>query len=334
MTANDILKDLKDKKYKPVYFLDGAEPYFIDQVTNYIAKNVLLDHEKEFNQTICYGQDVSPEEIIPIVKRFPMMAEKQVVIVKEAQNWRDIAKLEPIIDNPVESTILVINYKGKKLDGRSKILKGIKKNGVYLNSEPIKDTKVNSWISSYCSAKKMRIDSGAIAILGENIGADLANLVNALDKLQILCPEGETISPELVAKNIGISRDFNEFELQKALGSRNDRKALMIANYFANNQKNHHLIRVIVSLYYFYSKVIKYHSVPNPADNQTVARTIGINPYFADQYRMAAKNHSLSSLESAIKVLYDMDLKSKGVGNANAKSNELMIEMVSKLLRV
>jgi DNA polymerase-3 subunit delta len=159
-------------------------------------------------------------------------------------------------------------------------------------------------------------------------------LVNALDKLQILCPEGETISPELVAKNIGISKDFNEFELHKALGARNDRKALMIANYFASNQKDHHLIKVIVSLYYFYSKVIKYHSAPNHADNQTLARTIGISPYFLDQYRMAAKNYPMVSLERAIKVLYDMDLKSKGVGNASTKSPELMIEMVSKLLRV
>ncbi len=334
MKFNEIFSDLKAKKYKSLYFFDGDEPYFIDSLTDYISRHVLDDSEKEFNQSVLYGQDISPADLAPVVKRYPMMAERQVVVVKEAQNWRSLNDLEAIFANPVPTTILVINYKGKKIDGRSKLLKLIKANGVYFNSAKLKPYEVGKWISQYCNSKHVDIDTQAVAMLSENIGNDLGNLVNALDKLQILCPKGEKISPDLVSKNIGISKDFNEFELQKALGQRDDRKALYIANYFANNQKDHHIIKVSINLYYYFAKLIKYHSVPNKADKQSLARAMGVNPYFVDDFHVAGKNYSKMSLLHAMEILYDIDLKSKGVNNTGSKHGELMKEMVSRILRV
>lgn len=334
MKFQEILSDLKARKFKPIYFFDGDEPYFIDALTDYMTHNVLNEMEKEFNQSVLYGQDISPTDLEPVVKRFPMMAEYQLVVVKEAQNWRNLNDLENILANPVPSTILVINYKGKKIDGRSKMLKLIKANGVYFNSAKLRPYEVGKWVTQYCQSKKVNIDSQAAAMLSENIGNDLSNLVNALDKLQILCPEGGKITPDLVSKNIGISKDFNEFELQKALGNRDDKKALYIANYFANNQKEHHIIKVTINLYYYFAKLIKYHSLPNKADKQSVARAMGVNPYFVDDYHVAGRNYSKMSLLRAMEVLYDIDLKSKGVNNSGSKHSELMKEMVSRLLRV
>lgn len=334
MKFNDILNDLKAKKYKSLYFFDGDEPYFIDALTNYMSHHILDEAERDFNQSILYGQDLAPSDLAPIVKRYPMMAERQVVIVKEAQNWRSLLDLEPIFANPVPTTILVINYKGKKLDGRSKLIKLIKENGVYFNSAKVKPYEVGKWISQYCQSKQVKIDTRATAMLSENIGNDLGNLVNALDKLQILCPEGESISPDLVSKNIGISKDFNEFELQNALGQKDDKKALYIANYFANNQKEHHIIKVSINLYYYFAKLIKYHSLPNKADNQSVARAMGVNPYFVKDFHVAARNYPKMSLLRVMEILYDIDLKSKGVNNTGSKHGDLMKEMVSRLLRV
>jgi DNA polymerase-3 subunit delta len=333
MSFNSILNSLKKKEYAPIYFLDGEETYFIDALTNYIAHHVLDESERDFNQSVLYAQDISPEDLVPVVKRFPMMAPYQVVIVKEAQNWRSMDALSSIFENPVNTTILVINYKGKKLDGRSKLLKAIKKTGVYFNSQKLRDYEIPKWIQEHCSARDQAIDPMATNLLAEYIGNDLGKLVNALEKLEILSEPGEKITPSMVSEHIGINKDFNVFELQRAIGQRNDAKALYIANYFANNQKDHHIIPVTASLFRYFTKLIGYHGIKNPTDQKSVASQLGIHPYFVKEYQSAARNYSATSLMNAIDIIYDIDLKSKGVNNNSANSGELLKEMVARLLR-
>ncbi|NEN22884.1 DNA polymerase III subunit delta [Cryomorpha ignava] len=333
MSHTKILADLKQKKYAPVYLFDGEEPYFVDLLSDYISKNVLSEAEQEFNQSILYGQDVSPEEIVPIVKRYPMMAEYQVIIVREAQNWRNFEALESLVKNPVKTSILVINIKGKKLDGRSNFSKLIKKHGVYFNSPLLKDTMIPSWINSYCASRKIAIEPQAVALLSENIGTNLSNLINALEKLEILVPRGENITADSVSKHIGISKDFNIFELQKAIGLRNDYKSLFIANYYANNQKDHHVIMVASGLYRYFTKLITYHSLVKDTDKQSLAKAMGIHPYFMPDYQQAAHNYNSGHIVAILDILYDIDLKSKGVKATGSNSGELVKEMVSRILR-
>ncbi len=334
MSHTKIIADLKQKKYAPFYLLEGEEPYYTDLISEYISKNVLTEDEKEFNQSVLYGQDISPEELVPIAKRYPMMAEYQVVIVREAQNWKDLTPLETLASDPVKTTILVINYKGKKIDGRSKLVKLVKKSGIHFSSPKLKDWDISKWISQYCSDRKLDIDQRAVAMLSENIGANLGNLVNALEKLEILVPKGETITPDSVSKHIGISKDFTIFELQNALGTRNDYKALFIANYFANNQKDHHIIPVLLGLYRFFTKLITYHSLARSTDPQSLAKTMNVHPYFMGDYQKAAHNFNNAQIIAIIDILYDIDLKTKGVNASSIDTGVLLKEMVSRILRV
>ncbi len=335
MTFNAILKDLKARKFKPFYLFDGAEPYFADALTDYIVKHVLTDDEKEFNQTIIYGQDATPMEVVGMAKRFPMMAEYQVVVVREAQSWKSLDAFATLLENPVPTTILVINYMGKKVDGRSALAKLLKAKGVYFNGAKLKDNQVAQWITEHCAASGIEIEPTACYMLSENIGSDLSNLVNALEKLQILVKKGDAISADLVQKNIGISKDFNIFELQRAIGERNHYKALFIAQYFANNPRDlHHIIPVSSGLYRYFVKIIAVHGTKNPEDPKALASALGINPYFVHEYRTAAKNYSMPSILQAVEILHDIDLKSKGINASNTAPGELMREMVSKLLKV
>lgn len=335
MSYQKILSDLKKKKFSSIYLFDGEEPYYIDALSDYIAENVLNEGEKDFNQSVVYARDTSPEELGSIVKRYPMMAEYQVVIVREAQNWsKQLDALSTVFANPVPTTILVVCYKGKKIDGRSKILKIIKENGVYFSSLKIKDYEVGKWINAYCKENNIAIDPRASAILGEHIGANLTSLIHAFDKLKILLPEGEKITPQSISQHIGISKDFNIFELQKALGLRQDYKALFIANYFANNQKDHHIVPIILGLYNYYSKLITYIGIRNETDKGSVAKAMGVHPYFIGEYAQAASNYSQPQIFASIDVLYDIELKAKGVSRTGGDSGQLVKELVSRLLRV
>jgi|SRR5690554_5535764 len=337
MPHKKILADLKQKKYAPVYIFEGEEPYFIDLLSDYISEHVLDDAEKEFNQSILYGQDVKPEDLAPIVKRYPMMAEHQVVIVREAQVWRNFDALEHFIKNPVTSTILVINYRGKKLDGRStlaKLIKSKKHNVVSLSSPKLRENEVAAWINQYCKSKNLEIDPRAVGMLAENIGNNLGNLVDALDKLIIVVPKGQTISPDDVSKHIGISKDFNIFELQKAIGQRNDYRSLFIANYFANNQKDHHVIPVTGGLYRFFRQLLIYHSLVKSTDKNALASAMGVSPYFLNDYITASRNYGPYQVINVIDILHDIDLKSKGVNITGMDSGVLLKEMVSRILRV
>jgi DNA polymerase-3 subunit delta len=342
MEFQQILTDLKKKVYQPVYFLMGDEPYFIDTVSDYIEKKVLDENEKEFNQTILYGRDVDVLTILSAAKRFPMMSERQVVIIKEAQDIRDLVKAgkgddkhKPpfltYIENPQKSTLLVICYKYKKLDMRTALGKSIAKHAVVLESKKLYDNKVPDWIGSYLKNKNYSISPSACVMIAEYLGTDLSRIVNELDKLMINLPEKSEITVEHVQANIGISKEYNSFELQNALGRKDVLKSNRIVNYFAANDKDHPLVVTVSSLYGYFSKLLTYHFLPDKSKN-TAATALGVHPFFLADYERAAKLYQPVKLKAIISNLREYDLKSKGVGNTSVNGGELLKELVFKIL--
>lgn len=326
-----ILADLKKKNYRPVYVFSGEEPYFIDVLTSYIEKNVLDDSEKEFNQTILYGRDTDVSTIISEAKRYPMMSDRQVLIIKEAQNIRNIEDLEPYVQNPLETTLLVICYKYKALDKRKAFAKTVAKKGVLFESEKLRDYKVPDWISGYLKEKKYSANPKSLQMLTEYLGTDLGKIVNELDKLMINLPPGTEITPDHIQQNIGISKDYNTFELNDALSKRDVVKANRIINYFAANSKEHPMPVTMSALYNYFVKVMQYHFVPDKS-KESVARALGVHPFFVQDYANAARNYPLGKLKGIFAFLREYDLRWKGVDNLSADEGELMKEMIWKIL--
>ncbi|MFW5656418.1 MAG: DNA polymerase III subunit delta [Bacteroidota bacterium] len=333
MDFQQIISELKQKKYHPIYFLTGDEPYFIDIISNYIAKNVLTDQEKEFNQTVLYGKDTDMATIINTAKRYPMMATHQVVIVKEAQEIGNMDLLIHYLEKPLNSTILVFNYKYKNLDNRKNLTKTIKNKTLFFESKKLYDDKIPGWINSFLKARKKTITPEAAVMLTEFLGNDLSKIANEIEKLIItLPPEIEKITPTHVEKNIGISKDYNNFELQKAIGTGNVIKANQIVNYFGNNPKQNPMALTIASLYGFFSKVLRYHLMKNKADNRAVTSALQISPYFIRDYQQAARRYPPAAIVRNISLLREFDLKSKGVNNASTPPEELLKELIFKIM--
>jgi DNA polymerase-3 subunit delta len=327
-----IIADLKKKNYKPVYFLTGEEPWFIDRITDYIATNVLTEEEKTFNQTILYGKDTDIPTIINTAKRFPMMASYHVVIVKEAQELDKIDDLIYYIDKPLHSTLLVINYKYSKLDGRKAITKALMKYTVFFESKKLYDDKVPDWIGSYLKKKGLGMEPGVGILLCEHIGNDLSKIVNELEKLIITLPQDEkVISIPHIEKYVGISKDYNIFELYKALGVKDVLKANRIINYFGKNQRDNHITMTISSLCSFFSKILIFHSLQDRSRNN-VASALKINPYFVSDYERAARSYPPGKCVEVISILREFDLKSKGYGNSTSSAGDLLKEMIYRIL--
>ncbi|HEY4785370.1 MAG TPA: DNA polymerase III subunit delta [Bacteroidales bacterium] len=333
MDFDQILTDLRNKNYKPVYFLMGEETYFIDEITEYIAKNVLNESEKVFNQAILYGKDIDAIAIIDASRRFPMMASHQVVIVKEAQNIRNIEELVHYVEKPLKSTILVINYKYKTLDKRKKLYTAIGKNGgVLLSADKLYEDKIPGWISKYLANKGFSIAPEASALIAEFLGNDLSKITNELGKLLLTMPaNAKRVTTDLVEKNIGISKEFNNFELQKALVARDVLKSNRIINYFEKNPKDNPIILTISSLFSFFNKVLIYHFLTDKSKG-TVASALKINPYFVSEYELAAKRYNPAKLVEIVSILREFDLKSKGVGNSSATDGDLLKEMIYRII--
>jgi len=334
MDYNQIIADLKAKKYSPVYFLEGEEPYFMDQISDFILENVLTEDEKGFNQSILYGKDLSIDAILTTAKRYPMMAERQVVVIREAQNIKNIEDLVSYVEKPLTSTILVINYKYKTIDKRKKLYKAISKNGVYLESKPLYDNQVPAWITKYLKEKNLGIDPRAAQLIADFIGSDLQRIVNELDKVTISLVPGTSIMPDDVEKNIGISKEFNTFELQNALGNKDILKSNRIINYFIDNEKMHPLTVIIGMLANYYRKVLVYHSIENKSDRNLVAQKLGVNPFFINDYANAAKNYSLDKAIAIISMMREYDLRSKGARGGSTANGDLLREMVFKILHL
>jgi len=328
----EIMSDLRNRIYKPVYFLAGEEPYYIDLISDHIEEKVLPEAEKAFNQMILYGEETTVPAIIETSRRFPMMSNHQVIIVREAQSLKKIEDLAWYVEKPLVSTILVINYKYKVLDKRTKLYKLIDGSAVYFESNRLRDYQVPQWIDKYLMAKGVKTDPNASAMLTEYLGTDLHKIVNELDKLLITLPAGKpVITTELIEKNIGISKDFNNFELQKAVGEKNIYKANMIVHYFANNPKDNPVNLTIASLFSYFSKLLTFHYLPDKS-RYNVAAVLKINPFFVKDYETSASKYDAKKTVEIISLLRSYDMKSKGYGDLSTTPGDLLKELVYKIL--
>ncbi|MCJ8210085.1 DNA polymerase III subunit delta [Mucilaginibacter sp. RS28] len=339
MTAADILKDLKNRKYKPVYLLHGEEPYFIDVVSDYIEHQLLPEHEKGFNQTVLYGKDTEMMTVLNAAKRYPMMADYQVVLVKEAQDlkWgkddddkKSINPLQSYLESPLPSTILVFCYKYGKFDKRKKAYKAIEKTGLIFESATLYDNKIPGWIEGYVVDKKYKISSQAANMLAEYLGNDLSKIANELDKLMLNIAEGQEITLKQIQDNIGISKEYNVFELQAALARKDVVKANQIINYFEANPKSNPIVVILANLYSYFSKILQWHYLKDRSQ-QNVARELGVSPYFVKDYEQAARSYDYGKSMQVISLLREYDLKTKGLDSA-ATHGELMKELLFKIL--
>lgn len=334
ITYEEIISDLKKRIFKPVYFLAGEESFYIDLISDYIEENVLPEAERSFNQVILYGEDTSVAAIIDTARRFPMMSSHQVVIVKEAQSLRKIEDFLFYLEKPQPSTILVINYKYKAVDKRTKFYKALSTHAVYFESPRLRDYQVPGWIERYLMAEGIKTDPNASAMLTEYLGTDLHKIVNELNKLLITLPTDKpVITTSLIEKNIGISKDYNNFELQKAVGEKNILKANRIVRHFAGNQKDNPITLSIASLFSFFSKLLTYHYLTDKSKNN-VAAALKINPYFVREYELSATKYSLAKTVQVIALLRTYDMKSKGYGDLSSEAGDLLKELVFKIMHV
>lgn len=334
VTYEEIISDLKNRIFKPVYFLAGEEPYFIDLITEYIEEKVLAEAEKAFNQIIIYGDDTNIPSIIDTARRYPMMASHQVLIIKEAQTLKKLEDLIIYLDKPLHSTILVFCYKYKTLDKRTRLFKTLETQGVYFESVRIRDYLIPGWIERYLMTKGIKTDPSASAMLTEFLGTDLHKIVNELDKLIITLPEGRpVITTTLIERNIGISKDYNNFELQKAIGEKDILKANMIIHYFANNPKENPINLTISSLFGYFSKLLTYHYTTDKSKNN-VAAALKVNPFFVKDYEIAATKYNVSKTVQIISLLRTYDMRSKGFGDPGTEPGDLMKELIYKILHI
>lgn len=327
----NIVSDIKNGNIKPIYFLMGDEPYYIDKISEYIEEHVLDESEKGFNQQVLYGRDATIEDIVSAAKRYPMMAERQVIIVKEAQDLsKNIEKLVAYAENPQPTTVLVLNYKYKKLDKRKKLHKAIAKFGLVYESKKLYENQVSDWIKRVLSGKGYQIEPKASLMLVEFLGTDLSKISNELDKLMIILPKETIINDKHIEDNIGISKDFNNFELKKAIGEKDILKANRIINYFSENPKNNPTVMTISLLNSFFTQLLLFHGLQDKS-KASVAKALGIHIYFVEETFLASRNYPMRKVAQVISFLRDADIKSKGVG-ANQPNEDILKELLFKIL--
>lgn len=333
MDYKAIVKDIEQKKFEKIYFLHGEEAFFIDEITNAILNNALEEHEKDFNQTVVYGKEADVLSLISDAKGYPMMAERKIVLIKEAQEIKDkdLELLESYFNQPAATTIFIINYKHKKFDTRKKIAKAAKKNGLFFNAEKVKDYHLEQWITNYVKGLGYGITPKASKLLSDFLGSNLSKIVNELNKLFILLEKGTSINDIHIEENIGLSKDYNTFELTNAISIRDVQKSYAIAKYFKHNPKAGDIHQVIPNLFGFFSKIMRIHFLENKS-NDAIANALRIHPFIASQYVNASKIYNPKKIASNIAILHEYDLKSKGIANANTPSSELLTEMLFRIL--
>ena len=331
--VKEIVEEIRKGNPRPLYFLMGDEPYYIDRISEFIADNVLTEEEKGFNQMVLYGKEVGIDDIVSQAKRYPMMAERQVVIVKEAQHLsRTIEQLSNYAAQPQPATVLVICYKYKKIDKRKKLFKTLREGqAVIFESKKLYENQVSEWIRKILKGKGYSISHKAAVLLVEFLGTDLSRIHNELEKLKLVIPPSTQITPELIEEHIGINKDFNNFELKKAISERNILKATRIINYFALNPKDNPFVVTITLLHNFFSQLLQYHGL-NDHSPKNVASALRINPYFVGEYQTAARNYSMKKVSQIIASLRELDLKGKGVGASNLPQGELLKELLVRIL--
>jgi DNA polymerase III subunit delta len=353
---SQLMLDLRRRIFKPVYFLSGEETYYIDLVSDFIEQNALEENEREFNQDVVYGKDVDLPTVLALAKQFPMMSDYKVVIVKEAQNLKELAKstgddegerekdksktsptaaalaqFTAYVQNPLASTILVFCYKYKTIDKRSAAAKALQKNAVFIETKKMYDNQVPEWIGNYIKEKGYVIGPKSTFLLSEFIGNDLSRITNEIEKLVIGLEKGAEITPALVQDKIGISREYNVFELQDALGTKDVMKANRIVTHFAANEKEHPLVVITATLFNYFTKIYRYQSLTDKS-KFAAAQAMGVNPYFVEGYARAAGNYPPVKMRQIFNHLKECDLKSKGIDNASIEGGELLKELVYKIL--
>lgn len=331
MSAEKIINDLKNAKFKPVYWLEGEENFFIDRVIDFAEDKLLTEGERGFNLTVFYGRDAQWPDVINACRRYPMFADKQVVIIKEAQDLKGIEKLESYIEKPLFSTLLFVAYKGKKVDGRTKLAKLLKEEAVFLSTKKMYDTALPEWTSELVKTKGFSITKKALLLLIDHIGNDLNRLSNEIDKLAVNLKESKSINEDAIEKFVGVSKEFNVFELQQAIAQRDLYKAIRIVNYFGANPKAAPLPLVFPSLYNFFSKVQMVYGVPSK-DEKAVASALGVNAWFVKDYLSTSVTFSYAEIEKLLLLLYEYNLRNLGVNDAGTDDAELMKEMVIKMI--
>jgi DNA polymerase-3 subunit delta len=335
MTHLDILKDLKSGTYKPVYFLHGEESYFIDMVCDYIEDKVLSDAEKGFNQTVLYGKEANYQLVVDNASRYPMMSPYQVVILKEAQEMKDLEELVKYVEKPLNSTLLVICYKHKPFTKfKGKFGKAIQQKAVILEAKKLYDNQIADWVRDYLKKGKLLAETETSHLIAEYLGNDLSKVSNELDKLILNLPEGSKVTPVEVEKHIGISKDYNIFEFQKAIAGRQIQKANRIANYFTANEKKNPLVMIISSLSGFFSKVYMLQHLKGKSQDEILSVMKFRSAWFLKDYQQAASVYKPHQVENIIATLKTYDLKSKGVdfNNTNAPEGALLKELLWKIL--
>lgn len=340
LNVQEVLSSIRQKKYHPIYLLHGDEPYFIDKISDFIEKNVLTEAEKSFNQVILYGRDTEAIAVTDNARRFPMMSLYQVVIIREAQDMRSLTQLQTYVENPSPTTILVICHKHKKLDMRTAFAKALKEKALIFESKSLYDNQVPDWIKDYLKDRKLTASGDALFLLAENLGNDLSTISNELEKLIINLPENAQITVKDVEEHIGISKDYNVFEMQKALSGKDLPKAFKIAAYIKANPKSNPLVVILASLYGFFSKLLILHATREhlrrsgkEVNDKAFLEAMQLKSEFLlKEYKMAATHYSKAKTISIIELLKECDLKSKGINNTIASHDELLTELLYKVL--
>jgi DNA polymerase III subunit delta len=331
LTVDKILADWKKKQFKPVYWLEGEEEYFINSLMNYAEHEILTDSEKEFNLTIFYGKDADWATVTNACCRYPMFSDKQIVLLKEAQQMRDIDKLEPYIQKPLSSTVFVVAYKEKKLDGRGKLAKLLKEKAVLFSTKKLYDNQLPEWTEELIGEKGYAINPKALAILIDHVGNDLSRLDNEIEKMLVNLGKRKNITEDDIELYVGVSKEYNVFELQEALARKDVAKALRIVQYFEGNPKAGPIQLILPSLHNFFSKTYMLFG-QSGVDEKTLAATLGVNPYFLKDYVLSAKNYSYSGVEQALLLLHQYNLRSIGVNSAPTEDASLLKEMIIKMV--
>lgn len=331
MSAEKILSDWKKKQYKPIYWLEGEEEYFIDKVVQYAEHHILTEAESGFNLTIFYGKDANWADVMNACRRYPMFSDKQVVLLKEAQQMRDIDKLEPYIENPLKSTIFVVSYKEKKVDGRSKLAKTLKEKGEMLTTKKMYDNQLPDWTQELVQSKGYSIQQKALLLLVDHIGNDLNRINNEIDKMLVNLGERRDISEDDIEKYVGVSKEYNPFELQSAMAAKDFAKAMRIIQYFEANPKAAPIQLVLPTLYNLFSKTYMIFG-QSAKDDKTIATNIGVNAWFVKDYLLTARNYGYDGTEAALLLLHHYNLKSIGVNDGGTSDASLLKEMVAKMV--
>ena len=333
-TFESIMADLKAGKYLPLYYLQGDEPYYIDKIADYIAEHALQPEERDFNQTVMFGSDVNAAQVADIARRYPMMAERQVVIVKEAQNIKQTEQLEKYFKHPMPSTVLVMCHKNGTVDGRKReYVKAIKQAGVLFESKKLRDRDLLPFIEKFLQSREVSIDPKSTQMIADAIGADLSRLTSELEKVILSLPaESRRVTPQVVEDQIGVSKEFNAFELRDAIVNRNVYKANQIIKYFDENPKAGSIYAFLPMLFNFFQNLMIAYYSPNRASQESVAEWLEMKPWFAKDYMTGMRNFSAMKVMQIIDKIREIDAKSKGLDNPNTPPGELMKELIFYIL--